>query len=198
MAYLYRHIRLDKNEVFYIGIGSDPSYKRANCKHKRSDHWNRIVKNTSIEIEIILDDLSWEEACKKEIEFIALYGRRNNKTGTLVNLTDGGEGSLGVIFSNETLQKRSIALSGCNNPMYGRNVSKEYGDKISKTLTGKKQSDFTKQKRAKALSKKVINTVTGEIFNSINEAGQFYKIKYCTLSRYLSGYTVNKTSLKLL
>jgi hypothetical protein len=23
MAYLYRHIRLDKNEVFYIGIGKD-------------------------------------------------------------------------------------------------------------------------------------------------------------------------------
>ena len=32
MAYVYRHIRLDKNEPFYIGIGKDDSgeYKRAN------------------------------------------------------------------------------------------------------------------------------------------------------------------------
>lgn len=31
MAYVYRHIRLDKNEVFYIGIGTDTkNYKRAN------------------------------------------------------------------------------------------------------------------------------------------------------------------------
>ena len=31
MAYLYRHIRLDKNEPFYIGIGSNElnNYKRA-------------------------------------------------------------------------------------------------------------------------------------------------------------------------
>ena len=34
MAYIYRHIRLDKNEPFYIGIGSDVEgkYKRANRK----------------------------------------------------------------------------------------------------------------------------------------------------------------------
>jgi hypothetical protein len=30
MAYVYRHIRLDKNEPFYIGIGSDSSFARAN------------------------------------------------------------------------------------------------------------------------------------------------------------------------
>jgi hypothetical protein len=30
MVYLYRHIRLDKNEPFYIGIGSDKQYKRSN------------------------------------------------------------------------------------------------------------------------------------------------------------------------
>jgi hypothetical protein len=29
MAYLYRHIRHDKNEPFYIGIGSDNNYKRS-------------------------------------------------------------------------------------------------------------------------------------------------------------------------
>ena len=32
MAYLYRHIRLDKNEPFYIGIVSDNVYKISNDK----------------------------------------------------------------------------------------------------------------------------------------------------------------------
>jgi hypothetical protein len=37
------------------------------------------------------------EAFAKEIELIALYGRRNLKKGTLFNLTDGGEGGSGTI-----------------------------------------------------------------------------------------------------
>ena len=34
MAYVYRHIRLDKNEPFYIGIGSDKEYKRADLSRR--------------------------------------------------------------------------------------------------------------------------------------------------------------------
>jgi hypothetical protein len=37
------------------------------------------------------------EAFAKEIELIALYGRRNTSTGTLFNLTDGGEGASGAV-----------------------------------------------------------------------------------------------------
>ena len=29
MAYVYRHVRVDKNQPFYIGIGTDNNYKRA-------------------------------------------------------------------------------------------------------------------------------------------------------------------------
>jgi hypothetical protein len=36
--------------------------------------------------------LSWEEACEKEIELIEMYGRRKLGEGTLVNLTEGGQG----------------------------------------------------------------------------------------------------------
>lgn len=44
--YLYRHIRLDKNEVFYVGIGTkfkSHSYGRAKDKINRSDFWKRVV-----------------------------------------------------------------------------------------------------------------------------------------------------------
>ena len=36
MAYVYQHVRLDTNEPFYIGIGSDDkNYQRANNKFNR-------------------------------------------------------------------------------------------------------------------------------------------------------------------
>ena len=75
MAYLYRHIRLDKNTPFYIGIGSDLKYNRANSIKDRNIFWKRIANKTQYRVEIMLDDLSWEEACEKEKEFIKIYGR---------------------------------------------------------------------------------------------------------------------------
>lgn len=108
MAYVYRHIRLDKNVPFYIGIGSDITYERAFRKRRENNpHWNNIVKKTPYEVEIILDDLTWGEACKKEIEFISLYGRRDLRRGPLVNLTDGGEGVLGMVTSEKNRKATS-------------------------------------------------------------------------------------------
>lgn len=117
--YIYRHIRLDTNEVFYIGMGKNPKYyksfekefQRAYHKEGRSSFWQNIINKTKYEIEIILTDLTKEEAINKEIELIKLYGRRNLNKGTLVNLTDGGEGG-GVIVSAETRVKLSIAGKG--------------------------------------------------------------------------------------
>ena len=105
MAYLYRHIRLDNNLPFYIGIGSDDDFKRSREKSNRNKHWRNIVKNTPYDIDILLDGLSWEEACEKEKEFIKLYGRSDLKLGTLCNLTEGGEGVIGMKHSDETKRK---------------------------------------------------------------------------------------------
>jgi hypothetical protein len=123
MAYLYRHIRLDKNEPFYIGIGSD-EYKnceRAYSKFYRNKHWNNITNIASYEVEIIAEDLTWEEACKKEIEFIKLYGRSDLKLGTLVNMTDGGDGFKGP----KTLEHRQkLGKNSPTGPQPNRRVSK--------------------------------------------------------------------------
>lgn len=93
MAYLYRHIRLDKNVPFYIGIGSSENYARAKDGVKRSILWKRIAAK-GYEVEILIDGLTWEQACEKEKEFISIYGRIDLKTGTLANMTDGGDGML--------------------------------------------------------------------------------------------------------
>jgi hypothetical protein len=102
MACIYRHIRLDKNEPFYIGIGN--TEQRAYSVKSRNKHWQNISKN-GYDVEILMDDLSWGEACQKEIEFILLYGRKDLNTGCLSNMTNGGEGQLNRVISQETRYK---------------------------------------------------------------------------------------------
>ena len=69
---LYRH--LANNSPFYIGIGKDPN--RPWSKRYRNKHWHNIVNKYGYEVEIIMYDLTEEEAITKEIEFI---NRFNNK-----------------------------------------------------------------------------------------------------------------------
>src|SRR5690606_36123715 len=147
MAYLYRHIRLDKNEPFYIGIGSDSNYKRAYSVHNRNRHWKNIVAKTNYEVEIVLDELSWEQAANKEKEFIALYKRKLDG-GCLCNLTLGGEGVLGFKppkelverltakkigrkQSPEHIEKRSAKMRGSGNHFFGKKLSAEHRRKLS-------------------------------------------------------------------
>jgi hypothetical protein len=110
MAYVYRHIRLDKNEPFYIGIGSDENYNRAKTNTRRNKHWINISK-FGYEVDILFNELSWDEACEKEKEFIALYGREDLGKGSLCNLTNGGDGVLGRKFKHSEESKLKMSKS---------------------------------------------------------------------------------------
>ncbi len=152
MAYLYRHIRLDKNEPFYIGIGLNESnnYKRAYWTYERNFIWKKIVAKTNYEVEIVLDNLTWEEACEKEKEFIKLYGRKNINSGILSNMTDGGDGAFGMKHSAKTKLKISLAKKG---KIFSEEHKKKIGlgnkDKIISTETKKKQSEARKGHKQK-------------------------------------------------
>jgi hypothetical protein len=147
MACVYRHIRLDKNEPFYIGIGKD-SY-RAYDKSRRNKHWYNIVDLGGYDIEILFDDLTLDEAREKEKEFIKIYGRRDCGTGTLCNHTDGGEGANGRIYkpTQETIEKIRLKRIGLPSKKRGIPLSEEAKIKISNSLKGKKQSSETIEKR---------------------------------------------------
>lgn len=78
-------------EPFYVGIGNAQrvaELKRNNRLHtaitRKYPGWSRTV---------VASMFSWESACQLERELIAQHGRRDLKTGTLANLTDGGEGT---------------------------------------------------------------------------------------------------------
>jgi hypothetical protein len=175
MAVVYRHIRLDKNEVFYIGIGKEE--KRAYEKY-RNKHWNHIVAKTKYEIEILFDDLTWEEACIKEKEFIKLYGRRDLGLGTLVNLTDGGEGQCGN--SNFLGKKHSIeSKKKISEYNIGKKHSIESKKKISKTKTGVKHPNYPKNRNG------IKFTYNDKEYVSIQEASFQLNIPFNTLKRKL-------------
>lgn len=177
-AYVYTHTRLDTNEVFYVGIGTQDNYRRASRKHNRTNYWNNIIKKCGWRVDIVFDNLSWEDACKKEIELIKMYGRIDLGTGTLVNLTNGGDGSLGLKHSLETRQKMSRTRKGMK-------YSDEHKLKTKQSMMGKN-------------CKKVIDTSNNIIYNSVSDAASFLNISTPTLSRYLNGVLKNKTQMKYL
>lgn len=154
MAIVYRHVREDSNEVFYVGIGEND--KRAYTEYKRSVAWKNITYKTPYRVEIIFNDLDWEEACIKEKEFIKLYGRRDLGLGPLVNMTDGGEGGPGKIISEkhrvaiskaQKNRKRTIAsIDKFKQKMIGRTLSENHKKSIANTLTGIKRNDDFKEK----------------------------------------------------
>ena len=72
MAYVYKHTRLDTNEIFYIGIGNQDKYKRAFSLIKRNNFWKNIVSKTEFSVEIVQDSLTWEQACEKEKELMKI------------------------------------------------------------------------------------------------------------------------------
>ena len=136
---VYRHIRLDKNEVFYIGIGNE---KRPYTKKSRNKYWHNIVNKTEYRVDILFDDLSWEEACEKETEFIKLYGRKDLGKGTLVNMSDGG----GCKWpSGDKNFRRLNPLNKDKNPMWEKKHTnpEKCGHRYWK---GKEHSNETKEK----------------------------------------------------
>lgn len=109
MACVYKHIRIDTKDVFYVGIGK--TLNRAYTRCSRNKYWKNIVNKCSGKflVEILHTDITWEEACQKEKEYIKHYGRSDVFLGKLCNLTDGGEGISNLKHTPESKLKISIA-----------------------------------------------------------------------------------------
>ena len=118
--YVYAYLRED-GTPYYIGKGKgDRAYsKRRTFKIPPKE---RII--------IVLQNLTEEQAFSNEKDFIAWYGRKDNNTGILRNLTDGGEGVSGHIHSEETRKKQSeLAM--------GRTFSTKTREKMSEAGKGR-------------------------------------------------------------
>lgn len=91
-----------------------------------------------------------------------------------------------IQVSQRTKDKISKKTSGSNNPMWGKKHSEETKNSISKKAIG----------RIPGTAKKVIDTETGQIFNSAKEAAMHAGINHGTMKDRLNGRRTNKTNYK--
>lgn len=177
---IYRHIK-PNGEVFYIGIGNN---KRPYVKKRRSKFWLKITnKYPDYEIDVLKKDLNIEDARELEIILISYYGRRCDNKGKLCNLTLGGEGTFGLIHSEELRRKNSESKKG----------RKVWNKGILATDIHKKNL-----KKSSAMAKKVICTKASKIWDSGQDCANENKINYVTLMQKLNGTRNNKTTFKFL
>lgn len=223
MYVVYSHTRLDTNTIFYIGLGK--TKKRAYNKVNRSNHWKRIVNKHGYKVSIIKEFTNYEKASLYEIELISYYGKLCDNTGCLINITNGGEGTLGYKHTYETIckiknstKKRGISdelriklTKGRRESSYKH--SKSIIDKIVESRKGYVHSEETKIKmrnsnkhgfseKAKKASKlkisiRVIDTVTGQIFESITEAANNSQYSKSTIMRHFKKSNDNINLKKL-
>jgi hypothetical protein len=104
--YVYVHRRLSDNTVFYVGKGKD---NRAWSKSRRNKFWTSTVEKHGISVELIFQGLDEKTAFQCEIDTILEFKYFGHK---LCNMTAGGEGSSGLITSDETKLKIAKAAQG--------------------------------------------------------------------------------------
>lgn len=119
--YVYTHSK-PNGEVFYVGKGIG---NRATVTRNRGKFWNRVANKYGVHVRIVMDGLQEWAAIELEQNMISLYGRRDTNSGTLVNLTDGGDGVSGYKRTAEMIEKVAAANRG---KTWTENQRKLYSD----------------------------------------------------------------------
>lgn len=199
-------------EVFYVGIGSKKS--RPKSKSGRNRYWKNVVNKHGYEVEVVLTNISREEACNIEIGLIKYYGRRDLKKGTLVNLTDGGDLHLGKKISKRQKELlRSYRLGSKLTDEHKKNISESLKGgkrtdaqklKMSRSRKGFRVKDETKKKLSELnkgalspVSRKVLDKNTGVIYDTMTSASINLGISFTTLHRKLNRKNKNNNNLNL-
>jgi len=189
--YVYLHIKETTGEPFYVGKGKG---YRATRKQYRTKHWHSIVNKYGYDVIFLEEDLTEEDAFKQEIYWINRIGRKDLGNGTLVNYSDGGEGTSGHIMSDEQKALTSKRFKGRISPMKGKDPWNK--GKVGVQVMSQETKDKIGQKvkeRESLRGTLLLNIDTGVYYNSIIDAAKSVNINRKTLSDYLLGKYPNKT-----
>lgn len=133
-----------KNQPFYVGKGSngrvrDHRKEALSLLHKsgRKSYKIHVIhklwrQGLDFQEDIFCNNLTHQEAIDLEIEMIRIYGRKDNKTGILTNLTRGGDG---IIELSQEARDRIAAKKR------GQKHTKETREKMSQAHLGRTFSE---------------------------------------------------------
>lgn len=187
---LYFHLKKSNKDVFYVGIGNE---KRPFDKKGRTVFWRNVVNKHGYEVQIIKENLTWEQACVAEIFWIKTFGRRDRGEGELVNLTDGGDGN------NRDVWNRGVKLGPMSEEQKAKRRGKPAWNKglkmrkhtsselllMSITMLGK-----NKRKHSEEQNKKHSETMNGRI--PVNKGQKISDEIRSKISKALKGKTQKK------
>lgn len=158
--YVYAYIRSRDSDTakagtpYYIGKGSK---NRAWDKHRKG------LKVPDKQYIVILEDnLSLVGSLALERRYIKWYGRKDNNTGILHNLSDGGDGSAGWKATNITKEKMSSVRKG--------KISHRKG-KVGTFKTGPR-TDEQKQYQIDKSPCRIEVMIDGIVYKSIEQAAK--------------------------
>jgi hypothetical protein len=156
LYYTYAYLRKD-GSPYYIGKGKGRrAFVLSDRKVTPPKDKTRII--------FLKRNLTEEEAKRHEIYMIFVLGRKDKGTGMLRNMTDGGDGISGYVFTEEAKEKirasamnrppvseeerrrRSERAKGERNPRFGASLTEETKQKISEKGKGRLHTSETKEK----------------------------------------------------
>lgn len=204
---VYQHRRLDTDDIFYIGIGKSKKRAFIKCKYARNKYWTKIKNKTEYNIEILHENVSLDLACQIEIYLINYYGRSDLKKGKLCNMTDGGEGCNNL--SKESRERINLATKiranlpevkarfiQLNKDRIWSNEAKEKSKQSIMRVHDLEIMNIVRSENGKKRRKEVINTQTGEIYESVKKCSESNNIPISTLTGKLCGFRKNNTNFK--
>ena len=200
---IYKIINLVNNKI-YIGCASNIRTRKNGHIYdlRKGIHKNDYLQKAWTKYGELNFKFEVVELCdinvlhKKEHFWVSFYNCLDRSVGYNLKPTSLNGSS---IHSEETKEKLRQANKGkkpsafCIQKLKERTISLEHKEILKKS---REHVDFNIVNTPKR--KKVIDTITGQIYESLNYAAQVHNIPKARLSKYLLGTRTNKTNLKYL